>query len=216
MLTTDFQPDHDATEYLRVGHAVAGGKAGVDRQGRILRGVVLAEIGIFKDRRGEFVHESLRRIVDLIRRDHPKGLGTFWTHDSEHEDRLGKFLGRTRDVRVDGDKVKGNLHLSPAAFETPSGDLGSYVLTLAQDDPGAIAASLELISDYFPQRGADMDGPLPPVWVPTQILALALVAVGAATSSLLTPSLADRKREIRMMKLKCMQARVASFRKGVF
>lgn len=56
---------------------------------------------------------------------------------------LGTFLGRARQFRLDGDDVvRADLHLDPTSRSTPKGDLGLYVMDLAESDPEAFGSSI--------------------------------------------------------------------------
>src|SRR4051812_26748106 len=112
-----------------------GKPIGVDEEKKIIHGYVLAQEGPFKSEgRGEFDKQSIADIVRLAA-DHSNGLKSRFTHPSLSEDGLGKFLGRTKNIRVDGTKARGDLHLDPTSFNTPSGNLGGYVMDLAKSDP---------------------------------------------------------------------------------
>ena len=104
----------------------------------MLFGYVVAQIGYFKSLRGQFTAESLRRIVSLMRGNDQRDGGTpvYFTHDIGADgERAGTFLGRARDARLDKDRVRADLHFSPAAFlDSPYGRLGEYVATLVEHD----------------------------------------------------------------------------------
>jgi hypothetical protein len=161
----------------------------VDRQNGVIYGRVLAEKGQFKTRRGEFDDKSLDLIHGLAA-DHPNGLKARFTHPALSSDGLGKFLGRDRNIRRDGDRILGDLYLDRTALQTPpSGGkpLGVYVMDLAESDPGALGSSLVLKADK--EQRLDADGTaakddkgnaLPPVWRPTKLHACDVVDDGDA------------------------------------
>jgi hypothetical protein len=70
------------------------------------------------------------------------GIKSRFTHPGMCSDGMGKMLGRQRNFRIEGDKVVGDLHLMDAAAKAPDGDLRSYVLDLAEQDPGAFGMSV--------------------------------------------------------------------------
>jgi hypothetical protein len=162
----------------------------VDRERGIIYGRVLAEKGPFKSKgRGEFDDASLDRIVELANQ-HPAGLKARFTHPALSSDGLGKFLGRDRNVRRDGDRVLGDLHLDKTALGTPpSGGkpLGTYVMDLAASDPAAFGSSLVLKADKEQRLAADgtaakddKGDTLPPLWRPTKLHACDVVDDGDA------------------------------------
>jgi hypothetical protein len=112
-------------QYLRA--ATAGRPVGVDRDKGVLLGYVVAQEGIFKDRRGAFNAQGLSEIVrvgNAVR----GGLRSHFTHADLSGDGLGKFLGRSTNlslgVTVDGNgktvkAVRGDLHFDQSAYKTP-------------------------------------------------------------------------------------------------
>lgn len=182
------------SKYLR---ASARGAIGVDRDAKVIRGYVMAQKGLFKSEgRGQFDDRSLDLIVKLANQAplRDRGLRSRWTHPTLSADGLGKHLGRAYNVRRDGDKVRGDLHLSETAFEgNPNGNLGQYVLDLAEEDPDAISSSLVLDTDYEFLRDdkgrakKDADGnEIPPVWLPKKLFASDIVDTGDAVDGLLS------------------------------
>lgn len=177
-----------------------GRPIGVDRAARVIRGMVVAQLGDFKsDGRGSFDEKSLGLIQSLWPKN---GLRSRWTHPNESSDGLGKFLGRASNPFLglakleDGREVqalRADLTLDASAFESnPNGNLGEYILALAESDPGALSSSLvlqadrerRLETDGTPKLGAD-GKPLPPLWRPKKLYAADLVDDGDAVDSIL-------------------------------
>lgn len=163
-----------------------GSPVKVDRENGIIYGRVVAELGTFKDRRGKFNDVSLAKIAELMATN-PNGTKSRFTHPSLSSDGLGKFLGRDQNPRVDGPRVRADLHFDPSAYKTPSGDLATYVMDLAQNDPGAFGSSLVLQTEKIfelgengrPKRDENGDE-IPPLWMPTKIHAIDVVDDGDA------------------------------------
>ena len=65
------------------------------------------------------------------------GIKSRFTHPSMSADGMGRHLGRIKDVRVEGDRVLGDLHFAKSAHATPDGNLAEYVMELAEEDPAA-------------------------------------------------------------------------------
>lgn len=174
---------------------------GVDRQQNAILGYIVAQAGPFlePDPRGEFDGKSLKQIVKLINAE-KAGLKSRFTHPDLSSDGLGKFLGRSRNARLDTIRVKGeelevvraDLFLDPTSFDTPHGNLGKYILDLAESDPDAFASSLVLQADeeLRMEKGrralGDNGKELPPLWRPTVLHASDVVDTGAAASSFLS------------------------------
>lgn len=191
-------------EYLRA--TVVGRPVGVDREARVLRGYVVAQLGEFKSAgRGRFDQESLTQIVNLTNAK-PAGLKSRFTHPGMSDDGLGKFLGRARgaylgtatDARTGQPvpAVRADLHFDPSASKTPSGDLAGYIMSLAESDPDAMSSSIVVKPDRFvPDKHGklvkladDDEGPpdVTPLWRPRELHASDIVDQGDAVDGLLS------------------------------
>jgi hypothetical protein len=193
------------TEWLRAD--VTGKIVGVDRKNQVIRGFIVAQAGPFKTPgRGEFDKDALKEIVRLTKAA-PNGLKSRFAHPSLSGDGVGKFLGRVRDPWLDRitmrdsggelksnkiDVVRGDLHLDPTSRNTPSGDLGGYIMDLAESDADALSSSLVLKTDMeyrTDKKGRplkdDDDNELPPLWRPTRLHASDIVDSGDAVDGLL-------------------------------
>lgn len=177
----------------------------VDKENKQILGMVLAQEGVFleDDPRGVFDQKSLKKIVTLARKKRG-GLKSRFTHPSLSGDGLGSFLGRVKNVRMDNVTVerdegivslfavRGDLHLAESSFDTPNGNLGQYVLDLADEDPDALSSSLVLKPEEEEQLGEDgkPDSNLPPLWRPVELHASDIVDQGAAVDGLLSAEIA--------------------------
>lgn len=172
-----------------------GSPVGVDRENKVLRGYVVAQRGYFKSKgRGQFDDQSLSKIVELMNAK-PGGVGlkSRFAHPTMSDDGLGTFLGRSKNARLDGDRVRADLHLDPASFNSPRGNLGQYVLDLAASDPEALSSSLVLQTERVQVLGEDgkpktddKGQPIPPIWRPTKLHASDIVDTGDAVDGLLS------------------------------
>lgn len=170
------------------------GLQGVDREQKVLRGYIVAELGPFKTPgRGEFDLQSLQKIVDLGNKK-SLGLKSRFAHPGLSSDALGTHLGRVKNFSLDGGtKVRADLHFDPVAFDGPKGNLAKYVMDLAESDPDAIGSSLVLSIDKeyrLKEDGSklkdDKGNDLPPLWRPKELYASDIVDEGDATKSLLS------------------------------
>lgn len=113
---------------------------GIDRSNSIIRGAKVIEVGQINDDRPFQVDDTtLDQVIELGNRPN-KGIKARFTHPQA--DGLGKHLGRWVNFRRDGDAVRADLQLAKSSFNTPSGDLGSYILDLASEDPDAFGVSI--------------------------------------------------------------------------
>jgi len=77
----------------------------------------------------------------------PAGAKARFTHPGSG-DAMGKFLGRFKNATLDGDTLRADLHFSKSAHETPgSGNLASYLMSLAAEDPAAFGNSIAFLRD---------------------------------------------------------------------
>jgi hypothetical protein len=113
----------------------------VDREKAIIRGFRLISVG---EAKGHGAHIDEEFLLEVATAASGKRLKTRYTHPGMSADGLGSFLGWTHNVGVsaDGLSVVGDLHLSKASFDGPRGNLGKYVLDLAESDPDAFGASI--------------------------------------------------------------------------
>lgn len=181
----------EKSEWLRA--SVTSRPVGVDRKAKMIRGYVVAQLGVFKNEdRGEFDADSLTTIVRLMN-EAPKGLKSRFAHPTLSGDGIGKYLGRASNAWLDGDRVRADLRFDETAFRTPSGDLATYLMDLAESDPDALSSSLVLRTDKQyrlgknnkPALNEDTGEPLPPIWRPTKLHASDIVDTGEAVDGLL-------------------------------
>ena len=168
-----------------------GRYVGVDRERNIVRGIVVCETGVFRTERGRFTLESLRTALALLRDAGPAGVRCRFRHPNAATgaDALGSFLGRMKNFRLDGERLRGDLYLDGTSLRPAPGSAGTsfgeYVMDLASSDPSALAASrrwpLIRPSSAIETAGRplkDANGELPPVWSPVRIDAVDVVDQG--------------------------------------
>jgi len=125
----------------------------VDRENRVIYGAKIIQLGKIDDgegRRNIIDQTTLDQVVNLGTAAGPRGIKSRFTHPSMSSDGLGKFLGRYKSFRLEGDAVLADLHLGRAAFTSPKGNLGQWVLDMAEEDPEAFGNSIV----FTPNRDA--------------------------------------------------------------
>lgn len=134
---------------------------GVDRQGEAIRGVALLESGDIReiDDRKYFVDATtMDQFVRLAATDNA-GLRARFTHGDLTGESLGSYLGRWKNFRIDGNKVRADLFLSPRSHDSPKGDLGKYTMDMAESDPDMLGASMQAKLDRMAmQKSRRTDG----------------------------------------------------------
>lgn len=130
------------TAMFRTATLRAAPKRGADKRTKAVYGAKIIQLGEVNDSRPfEVDNVTLQQVADAINGPN-KGLKARWTHPHLCEDGMGKHLGYWTNARIDGDAVVADLHLSETAFKSPAGDLGNYVLELAEEDPDAFGVSV--------------------------------------------------------------------------
>lgn len=203
-LKDDSQVGSQKAEWLK---AESGGRPiDVDREANVIHGYVVAQEGPFKSEgRGEFDGKALRSILKLMKAE-PNGLKSRLGHPTMSDDGIGKYLGRAKKpwidkltkegpdgVPVEIEIIRADLHLDPSSFDTPSGNLGKYVLDRAESDSDSFSSSLVLTTDMeyrLDNKGRpkvdDAGNELPPLWRPTALHASDVVDTGDAVDSFLS------------------------------
>lgn len=115
-----------------------GGDSGaglIQRFSVITRGEALShDMWIDKD----FLEETAAAINESGER----GIKSRFTHPDMSGDGLGRFLGRVKTGRAIGNQVFADLHLSELAHTTPEGDLGEFVMDMAEKEPDMFGTSI--------------------------------------------------------------------------
>ena len=115
---------------------------GVDRSTNTIRGIKVIEEGPINDGRPYLIdQETLRQVVAYGNAPN-KGTKCRYTHGDFDEDSIGTHLGRWFNFRIDGTCVRADLKLAQSSRISPKGDIGGYVLTLAEEDPESFGASI--------------------------------------------------------------------------
>jgi hypothetical protein len=116
----------------------------VDRKANVIFGASLMQVGDLNDaevRPWTVDAKTLDQALSLSTRS-PNGLKARFTHPNMSTDGMGSYLGRWKNLRIDGNTLRGDLHIADAAFTSPQGDLGNYVMDLAESDPESFGVSL--------------------------------------------------------------------------
>jgi hypothetical protein len=157
--------------------------ARVDAKRRVIYGAAMLQLGPLKegDARPWSADEQTADQVLALARSQPKGVKARFKHPLAG-DGLGSYLGRWRNWRMsdDGKTVLADLHLASVAFQGPDSK-GSYVLSLAEEDPEAFGVSVFPILDKLAMQAADaVEGRTPMRF--RRLIAADIVDEPAATS----------------------------------
>lgn len=139
------------------GLAAAGdGEAQVDRANRTIHGFAVVTKG---EARGHNIMLNDDFLDDVIEQgnESKRGIKMRFDHPNGSSTSIGTALGRAKNFRRDGDVVRADAHLLKSASKSPQGDLASYVLDLAEEDPASFGASIVFTSDE-PVEANEQDG----------------------------------------------------------
>ena len=98
-------------------------------------------------RKWEMDDVSLNQIVDLGNKS-VIGIKSRFGHPNMSGEALGTFLGRAKNFRREGDVVRADLYFDETAYKTPNGDLATYVLDLAANDPESFGTSIVFSAEF--------------------------------------------------------------------
>jgi hypothetical protein len=106
--------------------------------------------------------DFLISVADAINAAGERGIKGRFTHPNSCNDGLGSYLGRWSNATLDGEMVRADLHVNEVAHSAPEGDIGTYVLELAAQDPEAFGASIvfqwdAVAEELFESRNKQLD-----------------------------------------------------------
>lgn len=137
------------TRWMSTGF-IAGGVQSVDADRHTLKGAVLIRPGEALGHGYWIDHDFCRAVASMSAKGKSgqAGLKARFGHPNMCSDALGTFLGRWKNITVDeAGYVRGDLHLSSTASESPKGDLRKYVEEMAAKEPDHFGASIVFTVD---------------------------------------------------------------------
>lgn len=121
----------------------------VDRENKIIRGYAVMSLGEARGHGFAADDTTLDQLVALGNAQ-ASGVKSRVIHpernpDGSRSDRFLSYVGKSKGFRREGDKVLADLHISPAAFVSPEGDYGTYLMERADEAEGdSFGASPEI------------------------------------------------------------------------
>jgi len=183
----------NAQRRLETAFGIKDGKSGIDRVYEdekykgVIRGFAVMTQGHVKDMRGWEIDETtLSQIVEAGNKSQ-LGLKSRFGHPNMSSTALGTFTGRAKNFRKDGDIARADLFISKTAYETPDGDIASYVLDLAEKDPEAFGTSVvlgEFDLEYTDEKKNKDGKDLPPKLRVSSLMAVDVVDDPAANDGM--------------------------------
>lgn len=126
--------------------------SGVDAEKEIISGGAVITVGEALGHGMWIDGEMIDQVVEMGNAA-SKGLKARLAHPSLCADGMGTFLGRWKNFRRDGEVARADLHISKASHSAPQGDIGVYVLNIAEEDPEAFGSSIVFVQDVEAEAG---------------------------------------------------------------
>jgi hypothetical protein len=101
----------------------------------------------------------VEKLVELSANFREKGQKARFGHPAMCEQEAGNHCGWIKNIRLEGDGVVGDIHLADFADLSPKGNLKSYVLAAAKEDPEALMMSIVFSPGeyYFQENGLQVE-----------------------------------------------------------
>lgn len=124
--------------------------ASIDLDKRIIHDVVMAQVG---EARGHGVHveeEFLADAAKWFQDNMPNGVKANFGHNFQN---VGLTLGKFHNIRHEGDKLLGDLHLYESADKSPNNPgQASWLMDQGKEDPEAVMSSLVFSAKQYYQK----------------------------------------------------------------
>ncbi len=131
-----------------------GAESNVDRTGGdyasgLIKNVILGKVGESRGW-GFHVEQSFVDNIAALAGQKKNGLKCRFEHPEWGKRSLGSAIAAIKNVRVEGDVALGDIHILASATKSPLGNLGEYVLELADERPDFLALSITgSIGEYY-------------------------------------------------------------------
>jgi len=102
---------------------IRGPVSNVDTTKHIIKGYSVISTGELKGHGLEADEKTLEQVVELGN-SHSQGVKSRFGHPNMSNTAYGTYVGRSKNFRLDENRVRADLHIADAAFNSPKGDLG--------------------------------------------------------------------------------------------
>jgi len=129
---------------------------GVDRDNNVIKGVSVISVGPALGHGMEIDKTTVKQVVELGNK-HKGGIKSRLGHPNMSFDAMGTMVGRIKNFRADndGERARGDLYISPTAFKSPKGDIGTYVMEMADKEPDMFGMSVVINVDLEAREDED-------------------------------------------------------------
>lgn len=130
----------------------------IDRKDNIIYGVSVASIGEARGHDIELDEKFINQVIEFGNK--PKlGIKSRFGHPTMSGDATGTAIGRLKNFhkesKPDDIIARADLHLGEYAFNAPKGDLATYTMNLAKEDPDQFGMSLVIKKEEERRLNAD-------------------------------------------------------------
>lgn len=126
----------------------------VDTEQGIVKNVAVITQGPAKGH-GWFIDSKMLDQVLTSIKEQPEGVRVRWSHPSKGGGSNAVPIGRLKNPRRDGMQIRADVHIGDYAKITPLGDMRSFVLELAKEDPGQMGISIRFDPAQFESLSQD-------------------------------------------------------------
>ena len=116
----------------------------------LITGCAIITYGVARGHKAWIDRRAMEQIEDKINKA-PNGIKSRFSHPYLF-DGIGTVIGMFRDARIDGDKVRADLHILQSASKAPGGDLAAYILALAAEAPHSFGLSIVFTPDHIGEQ----------------------------------------------------------------
>jgi len=131
-------------------------KLKVDHNEKVIFGAAVATIGEAKGH-GVFLDEMTIMQVEELGNAAKFGVKMRFGHPGMSAEKLGAYLGRAKNFNIEGDRVRADLYIDDTSFDTPNGNLGKYILDMAEKNPDQFGLSMVVDVDHELENPEDED-----------------------------------------------------------
>ena len=127
--------------YFNTPTIYAQSQSKVNKEAGIISNIIVVQKGEAKGHNVHLNNDFLDNVVRLAG-EFGAGVKARFGHPNICATALGTYLGRYKNYHRVADQVLADLHLDKSAMKSPNGDLYSYVLEMAENNPDMFGASI--------------------------------------------------------------------------
>lgn len=115
--------------------------ANIDEENGIIKNIVLCQEGEVQTHELHINNDFINNVTELGNAN-KQGLKARFGHPNMCSTSLGTYLGRYKNFRTKDNKALADLYLDKSSKKTPNGDLFSYIIDFAKNNPDMFGSSI--------------------------------------------------------------------------